>query len=36
MVPMYYLLILTGALRDRVAAIGLAYGALAYLILRKR
>jgi predicted branched-subunit amino acid permease len=29
MVPMYYLLILTGAVRDRVAAIGLACGAIA-------
>lgn len=29
MVPMYYLLILTGAVRDRVAAIGLACGAVA-------
>jgi predicted branched-subunit amino acid permease len=29
MVPMYYLLILTGAVRDRVAALGLACGALA-------
>ncbi len=28
-VPMYYLLILTGAVRDRVAALGLACGALA-------
>jgi predicted branched-subunit amino acid permease len=36
MVPMYYLLILTGAIRDRVAALGLVCGAvagpLAYLI----
>jgi predicted branched-subunit amino acid permease len=36
MVPMYYLLILTGAVRDRVAAFGLACGAiagpLAYLV----
>ena len=35
-VPMYYLLILTGAVRDRVAALGLACGAfagpLAYLV----
>jgi len=29
MVPMYYLLILTGAVRDRTAALGLACGALA-------
>jgi predicted branched-subunit amino acid permease len=29
MVPMYYLLILTGAVRDRVAALGLACGAIA-------
>jgi predicted branched-subunit amino acid permease len=29
MVPMYYLLILTGAVRDRVAALGLACGAVA-------
>ena len=29
MVPIYYLLILTGAVRDRVAALGLACGALA-------
>jgi predicted branched-subunit amino acid permease len=29
MVPMYYLLILTGAVRDRIAALGLACGALA-------
>jgi predicted branched-subunit amino acid permease len=29
LVPMYYLLILTGAVRDRVAALGLACGALA-------
>jgi len=36
MVPMYYLLILTGAVRERVAALGLACGAvagpLAYLV----
>ena len=36
MVPMYYLLILTGAVRDRVAALGLVCGAiagpLAYLV----
>lgn len=40
MAPMYYLLILTGGVRDRIAALGLACGAvagpLAYLILRKR
>jgi predicted branched-subunit amino acid permease len=39
MVPMYYLLILTGAVRDRVAALGLACGAaagpLAYLATRE-
>lgn len=29
MVPMYYLLILTGAVRERIAALGLACGALA-------
>ena len=29
MVPMYYLLILTGAVRERLAALGLACGALA-------
>jgi predicted branched-subunit amino acid permease len=29
MVPMYYLLILTGAVRDRIAALGLACGAVA-------
>jgi len=29
MVPMYYLLILTGSVRDRVAALGLACGAVA-------
>jgi hypothetical protein len=29
MVPIYYLLILTGAVRERVAALGLACGALA-------
>jgi predicted branched-subunit amino acid permease len=29
MVPMYYLLILTGAVRDRTAALGLACGAVA-------
>jgi hypothetical protein len=29
MVPMYYLLILTGAVRERVAALGLACGAVA-------
>lgn len=37
MVPMYYLLILTGAVRDRIAALGLACGAiagpLAYLLV---
>jgi hypothetical protein len=39
MVPMYYVCTLTGAVRDRIAALGLACGALAgtlaYLIVRR-